>query len=202
MLIIGLTGGIGSGKTSAANIFSVLGAGVIDTDEIAHELTQPGGESISVIQQVFGEKYITAEGALNRKEMRNLVFNDTGARRKLEAILHPLIRDEVSRRVELAQAPYLIVVVPLLLETGHYREIVQRVLVVDCSEGVQISRAAARSGMHEQAVRAIMAAQVSRDERLRQADDVIVNDAGLPSLERQVRALHRKYMRLAQRDGD
>jgi dephospho-CoA kinase len=149
---------------------------------------------------VFGEKYITAESALNRKEMRNLVFNDTGARRKLEAILHPLIRDEVSRRVELAQAPYLIVVVPLLLETGHYREIVQRVLVVDCSESVQISRAAARSGMHEQAVRAIMAAQVSRDERLRQADDVIVNDADLPNLERQVRALHKKYMTLAQGD--
>jgi len=200
MLVIGLTGGIGSGKTSAANIFSTLGAGVIDTDEIAHELTQPGGESISAIQQVFGEKYITAEGALNREEVRNLVFNDTDARRKLEAILHPLIRNEVSRRIAFSQAPYLIVVVPLLLETGHYQEIVQRVLVVDCSEGMQISRAAARSGMDEQTIRAVMAVQVSRDERLRQADDVIVNDADLPGLERQVWALHRKYMTLAQGD--
>ena len=200
MLVIGLTGGIGSGKTTAADIFSRLGAGVIDTDEIAHELTQPGGESISAIHQVFGESYITAEGALNRKEMRNLVFNDMNARRKLEAILHPLIRDEVARRVELSQAPYLIVVVPLLLETGHYQGIVQRILAVDCSEREQISRAAARSGMDEQAVRAIMAAQISRDERLRQADDVIVNNACLPSLERQVQALHGKYMRLAQGD--
>ncbi|SEA52474.1 dephospho-CoA kinase [Nitrosospira multiformis] len=198
MLVIGLTGGIGSGKTSAANIFSALGAGVVDTDEIAHELTQSGGRSLPAIRRAFGEKYITPEGALNRKEMRNLVFNDTDARRKLEAILHPLIRDEVSRRVGLAQAPYLIIVVPLLLETGHYRGIVQRVLVVDCSEGAQISRATARSGMNEQAVRAIMVVQVSRDERLGQADDVIVNDADLTNLERQVRALHKKYMTLAQ----
>jgi dephospho-CoA kinase len=196
MLVIGLTGGIGSGKTTAADIFSTLGAGVIDTDEIAHELTQPGGESISAIQQVFGEKYITAEGALNRKEMRNLAFNDMNARLKLEAILHPLIRSEVSRQIAFSQAPYLIVVVPLLLETGHYQGIVERILVVDCSEREQISRAAARSGVDEQTIRAIMAAQVSRDERLRQADDVIVNDADLPSLEQQVRALHKKYLTL------
>lgn len=196
MLVIGLTGGIGSGKTSAADIFSTLGAGVIDTDEIAHELTQPGGESISAIQQVFGEKYITAEGALNRKEMRNLVFYDMNARRELEAILHPLIRNEVSRKIAFSQAPYLIVVVPLLLETGHYQGIVQRILVIDCSERDQISRAAARSSVDEQTIRAIMAAQVSRDERLKQADDVIINDADLPSLEQQVRALHKKYLTL------
>lgn len=201
MLVIGLTGGIGSGKTSAANIFSTLGAGVIDTDGIAHELTQSGGESISAIRQVFGERYITTEGALNRKEMRNLVFNDTDARRKLEAILHPLIRNEVSRRVALSQAPYLIVVVPLLLETGHYQRLVQRILAVDCGEREQIRRATARSGVDEQTVRAIMAAQVSRGERLRQADDVIVNDADLPNLERQVRALHKKYLALAAQES-
>jgi dephospho-CoA kinase len=200
MLVIGLTGGIGSGKTSAANIFSTLGAGVIDTDGIAHELTQSGGESISAIRQTFGEKYLTAEGALNRKEMRNLVFNDIDARRKLEAILHPLIRNEVLRRVALSQAPYLIVVVPLLLETGHYEGLVQRILAVDCSEREQIRRATARSGVDEQTVRAIMAAQVSRDERLGQADDVIVNDSDLLNLEQQVRALHEKYLALVQGD--
>lgn len=197
MLVIGLTGGIGSGKTTAADIFSTLGAGVIDTDAIAHELTQRGGGSLTAIRQAFGEKYITADGALNRKEMRNLVFNDTDARRKLEAILHPLIRDEVARRAALSLAPYLIIVIPLLLETSHYQGIVQRILVVDCSEREQIRRATARSRVDEQTVRAIMAAQVSRDERLRQADDVIVNDADLPSLERQVRTLHEKYVALA-----
>ena len=198
MLVIGLTGGIGSGKTTAADIFSTLGAGVIDTDAIAHELTQRGGGSLTAVRQAFGEKYITAEGALNRREMRNLVFNDTHARRKLEAILHPLILNEVSRRIALSQAPYLIVVVPLLLETGHYQGIVERILVVDCSEREQISRATARSGVDEQTIQAIMAAQVSRDERLRQTDDVIVNDADLPNLERQIRALHKKYLALAQ----
>ena len=197
MLIIGLTGGIGSGKTSAANIFSTLGAGVIDTDAIAHELTQSEGGSLTAIRQAFGEKYITAKGALNRREMRNLVFNDTDARRKLEAILHPLIRNEVSRRIALSEAPYLIVVVPLLLETGHYQGMVERILVVDCSEREQISRATARSGVDEQTIQAIMAAQVSRNKRLKQADDVIVNDADLPNLERQVRALHEKYLALA-----
>lgn len=197
MLVVGLTGGIGSGKTTAANYFSALGAGVIDTDKIAHELTQAGNKATNVIRQTFGEQFIAADGALNRKEMRSLVFSDSNSRHKLEAILHPMIRDEVVQRIRFSSAPYVIVVVPLLLETGGYHEIIQRVVVVDCSERAQIARATARAGLDVQTMRAIMAAQLPRNERLRQADDVIVNDADLPNLERQVEALHRKYLVLA-----
>ncbi|SEO82439.1 dephospho-CoA kinase [Nitrosovibrio sp. Nv6] len=196
-LIIGLTGGIGSGKTSAANFFSVLGIDIVDTDVIAHELTQPKGAAIDAIRQTFTDRFITAEGALNREEMRRLVFSDSGSRRKLETILHPLIRDEASRRAALFSAPYGIVVVPLLLETGQYRELIHRILLVDCDECDQIARATARTGLDESTVRAIMATQLSREERLQQADDVITNDADLPHLARQVGVLHEKYLALA-----
>lgn len=196
-LIIGLTGGIGSGKTTAAKFFASLGADVVDTDAIAHELTQPQGAAIPAIRKIFTGKFITAEGALDRKEMRTLVFSDDGWRRELEAILHPLIRIEVARRAALFSAPYGIVVVPLLLETGGYREMIQRILVVDCNEHDQIARAMARTGMDEQTVHAIMASQLSRQERLRRADDVIANDADVLHLRQQVDALHKKYLALA-----
>lgn len=196
-LIIGLTGGIGSGKTTAAKFFASLGADVVDTDAIAHELTQPQGAAIPAIRKIFTGKFITAEGALNRKEMRTLVFSDDGWRRELEAILHPLIRIEVARRAALFSAPYGIVVVPLLLETGGYREMIQRILVVDCNEHDQIARAMARTGMDEQTAHAIMASQLSRQERLRRADDVIANDADVLHLRQQVDALHKKYLALA-----
>ncbi|SCX96762.1 dephospho-CoA kinase [Nitrosospira sp. Nsp13] len=196
-LIIGLTGGIGSGKTTAAKFFASLGADVVDTDAIAHELTQPQGAAIPAIRKIFTGKFITAEGALNRKEMRALVFSDDGWRRELEAILHPLIRIEVAHRAALFSAPYGIVVVPLLLETGGYREMIQRILVVDCNEHDQIARAMARTGMDEQTVHAIMANQFSRQERLRRADDVIANDADVLHLRQQVDALHKKYLALA-----
>lgn len=196
-LIIGLTGGIGSGKTTAAKFFASLGADVVDTDAIAHELTQPQGAAIPAIRKIFTGKFITAEGALNRKEMRTLVFSDDGWRRELEAILHPLIRIEVARHAALFSAPYGIVVVPLLLETGGYREMIQRILVVDCNEHDQIARAMARTGMDEQTAHAIMASQLSRQERLRRADDVIANDADVLHLRQQVDALHKKYLALA-----
>jgi dephospho-CoA kinase len=195
--VVGLTGGIGSGKTTAASRFAAVGAGVIDTDAISHQLTQPGGAAIPSIRQAFSEKFITVEGGLNRKEMRDLVFRDSHSLRKLEAILHPLIRTEVARRVELLFTPYAIIVVPLLLETCSYRSMIQRVLVVDCSESAQIMRATARGGMDERTVRAIMALQLSREERVAQADDVILNDRDLPHLERQIDALHQKYLALA-----
>ena len=196
-LIIGLTGGIGSGKTSAAKFFAALGADVVDTDVIAHELTRPQGAAIAEIQRIFTEKFITAEGALNRGEMRSLVFSDDSARRKLEAILHPLIRMEVARRAAIFSAPYGMIVVPLLLETGGYRETIQRILVVDCNEQDQIARAIARTGLDEQTVRAIMATQLPRKERLQQADDVIANDADVSHIRQQVEALHGKYLALA-----
>lgn len=196
-LIIGLTGGIGSGKTTAAKFFARLDVDLVDTDAIAHELTQPQGAAIPAIRQAFTEKFITAEGALNRKEMRNLIFSDNNARQELEAILHPLIRIEVARRTAIFAAPYGLIVVPLLLEAGGYRKTIQRILVVDCDKQAQITRTVARTGLDEQAVHAIMAAQVSREERLRQADDVIANDADVSHLQRQVEALHRKYLVLA-----
>ncbi len=196
-LVIGLTGGIGSGKSSAAKFFAALGACVIDADEIAHELTQPHGAAISAIRQDFGEGFITVEGALNREKMRGLVFSDNASRQKLEAILHPLIHMAAARSAALAASPYVIMVVPLLLETGGYREMVQRVLVVDCDEQKQIVRAMARSGLSAHEVRAIMATQIARQQRLQQADDVIVNDSDLAHLQQQVAALHQKYLALA-----
>ncbi len=195
-LVIGLTGGIGSGKTSAAKFFTTLGADVIDTDKIAHELTQPQGFAISSIQKSFGKNFITANGELDRKKMRALVFSDGTSRRQLEAILHPLIRKEAARLTTLASSPYIVIVVPLLLETGGYREKVQRILVVDCNEEIQAARAIIRSGLNEQEVHAIMTTQISRQKRLKQADDIIVNDMDILHLQKQVEILHRKYLSL------
>lgn len=198
MYCIGLTGGIGSGKTSAAEEFAQLGAGVVDTDAIAHELTRPGGAAMPALREEFGAAYVAADGSLDRARMRALVFGDRDARRRLEAVLHPLIRRETMARAAAAQAPYVLLVVPLLLETGAYRDRVQRVLVVDCSEATQIARTTARSGLSENEVRAIMAAQLSRAERVARADDVIVNEGGRDALREQVRDLHRRYLELAE----
>lgn len=197
MLVIGLTGGVGSGKSSAAKFFAALGAKVIDTDEIAHQLTQSQGVAMTAIRREFGENFITTDGSLDRGKMRSLVFSDSSSRQKLEAILHPLIRAEAARRAELTAltaASYVVMVVPLLLEVNSYREMVQRILVVDCAEQSQIERAMARSGLSRQEVEAIMCAQISREERLRQADDVIVNDSDIARLGQQVEALHRQYL--------
>lgn len=196
-LIVGLTGGIGSGKTSAAKLFEALGADVVDTDVIARELTRPKGAAIEAIRQAFGEKYITDDAALNRESMRNLVFSHADARRRLEAILHPLIRAEVARRIADFNGPYGIIVIPLLFETGSYREMIQRVLAIDCSEDIQLARTAARKGMDERTARAIIAAQLPRRERIVKADDVIVNDLDMDHLRLEVEALHKKYVALA-----
>ncbi|TFH12219.1 MAG: dephospho-CoA kinase [Nitrosomonadales bacterium] len=195
-LVIGLTGGIGSGKTSTAKFFTTVGVSVIDTDTIAHELTQPQGVAIPNIQKSFGDNFITADGELDRKKMRSLIFANSASKRQLEEIIHPLIRIEVIRLITIAFSPYIIIVVPLLLETGSYREIVQRILVVDCNEECQVARAILRSGLNEQEVHAIMATQISRQARLKQANDVIVNNADMPHLQRQVEILHCKYLGL------
>lgn len=194
---IGLTGGIGSGKSSAARLFAELGAGVVDTDEISHELTRAGGAAIAAIRQAFGTEFITPEGALDRSRMRERVFHDAAARAQLESILHPLIGTEARRRIATPSAPYVLIVVPLLLETGAYRDLVKRVLVVDCSEAQQIARTMQRSGLAESQVRAIMAAQIPRAQRLAQADDVISNDTDAAALRAQVRQLDRRYRDLA-----
>ena len=201
MLVIGLTGGIGSGKTSAADLFAEHGAAVIDTDAIAHGLTAPGGTALPVLGEVFGPGYLSPEGGLDRARMRKLVFSDPIARKKLETVLHPMIREEVRARIRAVTQPYAIVVVPLLLETGAYRELTDRVLVVDAPEEEQVARAARRSNLGENEVRDIMAAQMPRAERLARADDVLTNDRGLAHLRRQVAQLHSKYLDLARGPG-
>jgi dephospho-CoA kinase len=196
---VGLTGGIGSGKSAAADAFGTLGADVIDTDEISRELTGPRGGAMHAIAQAFGPDYVQADGSLERARMRRLVFGDAEAKHKLEALLHPLIRAEARARLEASQAPYAVLVVPLLIETGAYRELIDRVLVVDCDEALQVRRTMARSGLPEAEVRAIMRAQLPRAERLASADDVLSNDSDMEALQEGVAALHARYLAAAQR---
>jgi dephospho-CoA kinase len=195
---VGLTGGIGSGKNTVAALFKELGVAVIDSDVISHHITQPAGAAIDTIRKTFGEMYITADGALDRALMRQLVFSDSAARRQLEAILHPLIHAQLLAHAEInnvsgAQHPYLILVIPLLFESTNYRQLVQRTLVVDCTEEAQIARTMQRSHLDEKIVRAIMASQVTRTERLRHADNVIQNNGDLNTLRQQVDQLHQHY---------
>ena len=194
---VGLTGGIGSGKSIVAGLFAKRGVAVIDTDEIAHELTRPGGEAIAAIRTAFGASSIGADGGLDRDRMRKLVFGDAAARKSLEGILHPLIRKESARRRARARSPYAILVVPLLVEGGVDRSRYSRVLVVDCTEAQQVERAMRRSGLSEKEVRAILAAQATREQRLARADDVIGNSGTPGALERQVSHLDEKYLTLA-----
>lgn len=197
MLVIGLTGGIGCGKSAVAEIFARLGATLIDTDLIARQLTALGQPALTAIREQFGADYFLSDGNLDRARLRRLVFSDAAARKQLESLLHPLIRDEVSQSLRIVQTPYVIVAVPLLLETGAYREMVQRILVVDCGEEQQVERVMARNRLSEEEVRAIMASQIGRAERLRQADDIIDNHGDPNGLQQQVEQLHRRYLQLA-----
>ena len=194
---VGLTGGIGSGKSVASDLFKALGAGVVDTDEISRALTAPAGDAIGAIRKRFGAEFIAADGALDRARMRRLAFGDAAAKEKLEAILHPLIRERMRADIAAARQPYVIAVIPLLFETGVCLDLLQRVLVVDCEESEQLRRAAARSGLTTQEVRAIMAAQLPRAERLKRADDVLDNSGNIEALRRQVGQLHARYLALA-----
>ena len=196
---VGLTGGIGCGKTTVADLFGALGATLVDTDAIAHALTAPHGAAMPAILAEFGPDYATAEGAMDRAKMRELVFTQPGARARLEAILHPRIREATAAAAALASGPYVIFVVPLLIESGTWVERVSRVLAIDCSEATQVARVMARNQLSEAQVRAIMAAQVTRAERLAAADDVIVNDDGLDALAPQVERLHAFYLQEAGR---
>lgn len=191
---VGLTGGIGCGKTAVSDRFAALGASIIDTDVIAHALTVPHGAAMDAILQEFGPGFVTADGALDRVRMRELVFSDPAAKARLEAILHPRIRAATAAAAAIATGTYLIYVVPLLVESGGWRERVDRVLVIDCPEEVQVARVMRRNAMSEAQVRAIMATQASRAERLAQADDVILNDGGLEALDHQIALLHAQYL--------
>jgi dephospho-CoA kinase len=197
-IIIGITGGIGCGKTTVANLFAARGASVIDTDQIAHQLTQPGGAAMVAIRSEFGAEYVDINGAMDRVSMRTLVFNDPAAKRRLEAILHPLIGQETARQSAAATGIYVMLVVPLLIESGNWKQRVARVLVIDCPEALQIARVMTRSGLTEAQVRAIMASQVSRQTRLAAADDVVTNDGEISFLTAQVDRLHAFYAGLAQ----
>jgi len=198
-LIVGLTGGIGSGKSTVAEEFARLGAAIIDTDAIAHELTQKGGAAIPDVEQIFGKGFVR-DGVMDRQRMRDHVFANPEAKRQLEGLLHPMIREESRRRIAAAfrenAGPYVVHVVPLLVESGEYRGRVDRVLVVDCPEEKQIARVRER-GLGDREVRAILAAQAPRAERLAAADDVIDNGGTRDALLKQVAALHQKYLQFA-----
>ncbi len=193
-LLIGLTGGIGSGKTTVANRFGDLGVPLVDTDLIAHQLTGPAGAAMPAIEAEFGRSVIAADGRLDRDAMRNLAFGDPGARKRLEAILHPMIRAETDRQVAAAAgAPYAIVVIPLLVESkGPSR--FDRILVVDCPVETQIERVMKRNGLPRAQVEAILAVQATREQRLAAASDVIDNGGDASAIQPQVEALHRRYL--------
>ncbi|NOR40691.1 MAG: dephospho-CoA kinase [Gammaproteobacteria bacterium] len=195
-LVVGLTGGIGSGKTTVADGFSALGIPVIDADQIAHELVEPGQPALDKIIAAFGVDCLTADGHLDRQSIREIVFKDELQRHRLEAILHPEIRQQIRSLIASIRTPYCIVVIPLLLETGQ-QDLVQRILVVDTPEEKQISRVAVRDKLSHNVVTAIMNSQLDRDTRLAAADDVIINDNGLESLPGKIAALHTRYLELS-----
>lgn len=195
--IVGLIGGIGSGKSTVADLFVAEGAALVDTDAIAHELTGPGGQAMPLLAKAFGAEIVKPDGSLDRARLRQRVFADAAVRARLEAILHPLIREISAARCLAAEAPYVILAVPLLVESGTYRERCDRVAVVDCPEALQIERVMARSGLTASEVEAIMASQASREQRLAVADDVVTNDAGKANLHEQVARLHHKYLLLS-----
>ncbi|MGZ3159356.1 MAG: dephospho-CoA kinase [Burkholderiaceae bacterium] len=194
---IGLTGGIGSGKTTVANLFGAKGAAVIDTDHIAHQLTHAGGSALPAIRAQFGEDFLTPEGAMDRAKMREHVFADPVAKKRLESILHPLIRMETARAAKQATGEYLLFVVPLLVESGTWKDQVSRILVVDCPEELQIKRVVQRNGLTESQVRAIIATQATREARRAVADDILLNDGDAASLAPEIDRLHSLYASLA-----
>ncbi len=195
--LLGLTGGIGSGKTAVSDLLGQLGAGVIDTDLIAHQITAPGGTAIPFIREQFGAEFLDPSGALDRGKMRSLVFEQPEARRALELITHPLIRQETIRQgLELSKAgkPYLVFVIPLLVESGNWHSLLDHIAVVDCPEKTQIKRVMERNKLTLEEVEKILKAQASRDERLSQADSILHNAGGFAELNSQIQDLHQKMM--------
>ena len=193
--ILGLTGGIGSGKSAAAAHFAQLGIDLVNADQAARWVVEPGRPALAQIAAHFGADILQADGSLDRAALRARVFQDAEQRRWLERLLHPLIRQEIIEVLARATSPYAILESPLLIESGQ-SQLCQRVLVIDVPEAVQISRTVSRDGNDEAQVRAIMAAQASRSERLAKADDVIVNDRDLAWLQQEVERLHRFYLTL------
>ncbi|AUR53082.1 dephospho-CoA kinase [Aquella oligotrophica] len=197
MKVIGLTGLIGSGKTTVANIFIRHGVKVIDTDQIAHDITASNGIAIPMIIKQFGARYIDNSGALSRDKMRELVFGDESAREELEKILHPIIFDEVNRQIAAFNVEsYLILMVPLLFKSPRYLKITSRNIFVDCNYDAIVSRLKARNNFTQHQVDNILATQVTREKQMLLADDIIYNNGGIDNLEQQVNLLHEKYLQL------
>ncbi|WP_216862854.1 dephospho-CoA kinase [Polynucleobacter sp. 80A-SIGWE] len=197
--LIGLTGGIGSGKTAVSDLLGKLGAGIIDTDLISHQITAPGGKAIPLIAKAFGADFIDPQGALIRPKMRTVVFEDPGARKVLEQITHPLIQEETSKQAfELAKsgAPYLVFVVPLLIESGYWAKLIDYLVVVDCPEKTQIQRVMHRNNMTRSDVENILKAQTSRKARLAAANTVIENQGSLNELKSGVLSLHQQLLKI------
>ena len=195
---VGLTGGIGSGKTTVADRFAMLGAAIIDTDVIAHALTGPHGRAMPEIIECFGSEIANSTGAMDRAVMRGRVFSDPESRRKLEAILHPMIRAESVLRLQVVTAPYALLVVPLLVENlASYQHLLNRIVVVDCEESQQLARISSRSGLSLEQAKLILAAQANQASRLQIADDLIENRGDLVGLDHQIQRLHQKYLTLA-----
>jgi dephospho-CoA kinase len=196
-LVVGLTGGIGSGKSSVGRAFESHGVLVVDADAISRALTAPGGGAIEAIRQSFGDEAIDASGALDRGKMRTLVFSNPEAKQKLEAILHPMIRKECDRLVAAAISPYVILMIPLLVESGAPRRRCHLIVVVDCPEQIQIERVIQRDGLSRAQIEAIMKSQTTRELRLSYADDIIDNSGPPSAIAEPVELLHKKYTRLA-----
>ncbi|MDO8925834.1 MAG: dephospho-CoA kinase [Sideroxyarcus sp.] len=195
---VGLTGGIGSGKSTVADMFATLGVRIVDTDLISHQLTQAGGAAIAAIRNAFGDQVIDAQGALDRNKMRELIFGNQEEKQRLEDILHPLIYARAQQQAAApTDAPYTLIVVPLLFESGRYAGWLKHVITVDCPEDSQIARTAQRSKLDATAIRAIMAQQLSREARLALSDEVIHNNGSLDYLKSQVVGIHRRLSALA-----
>lgn len=195
MLVIGLTGGIGSGKSTVADLFRQQGVPVIDTDEISRQLVEPGQLALDEIVSIFGD-ILTTDGQLDRVKLRKIIFEAPGEREKLEQILHPKIQSEVKKQLADTTSPYVIIVVPLLTEKGKY-SFINRVLVIDCDEQLQLQRAMKRDNQDDQQIESIIKSQASRQQRLAIADDVICNESGLTELQTEIERLDKKYRQIA-----
>ena len=197
MFVVGVTGGIGSGKTAATDHFQSLGITIVDADLASRVIVEPGREALIRIEEHFGPEVIAADGTLDRRALREIVFNNPDERKWLEQLTHPLIGQEIVRQIQASQSPYTILASPLLLESGQ-SQLAQRVLLIDVPEALQIERTTKRDDTTEEGVKAIMKAQMSRDDRRTRADDIIVNDQDLAYLQQEVEKLHQRYLEMAQ----
>lgn len=197
MFVVGVTGGIGSGKTAATDHFQSLGITIVDADLASRVIVEPGREALIRILEHFGPEVIAADGTLDRRALRKIVFNNPDERKWLEQLTHPLIGQEIVRQIQASQSPYTILASPLLLESGQ-SQLAQRVLLIDVPEALQIERTTKRDDTTEEGVKAIMKAQMSRDDRRARADDIIVNDQDLAYLQQEVEKLHQRYLEMAQ----